>query len=86
MRGASAPIELRNLSEQLKAKIGKADFSDQNKTTVLNPLSTLIGLNGNSREWRYLNKGTHEENDRAEFDRITVSTMIIALERLDQAM
>lgn len=86
LRGASAPIELRNLSEQLKAKIGKADFSDQNKTTVLDPLSTLIGLNGNSREWRYLNKGTHEENDRAEFDRITVSTMIIALERLDQAM
>ena len=86
LRGASAPIELRNLSEQLKAKIGKADFSDQNKTTVLDPLSTLIGLNGNSREWRYLNKGTHEENDRAEFDRITVSTIIIALERLEQAM
>jgi hypothetical protein len=86
LRGASAPIELRNLSDQLKSKIGNADFSDQNKNTVLDPLSILVGLNGNSREWVYLNKGTHEENDRAEFDRSTVSTMIIALERLDQAI
>ena len=43
-------------------------------------------MSGDSREWRYLNKGTHEENDRAEFDRNTVSTIIIALERLDQAI
>lgn len=35
LRGASAPIELRNLSEQLKSKIGKPEFSDQNKSTVL---------------------------------------------------
>lgn len=86
LRGASAPIELRNLSDQLKSKISKADFSDENKSIVLEPLSTLVGLNGNSREWRYLNKGTHEENDRAEFDRNTVSTMILALEQLDQAL
>lgn len=86
LRGASAPIELRNLSDQLKSKISKADFSDQNKSMVLDPLSTLVGLNGNSREWRYLNKGTHEENDRAEFDRNTVSTMILALEQLDRAL
>ena len=86
LRGASAPIELRNLSDQLKSKIGNADFSDQNKSAVLDPLSILVGLNGNSREWVYLNKGTHEENDRAEFDRNTVSTMIVALELLDQSM
>lgn len=86
LRAASAPIELRNLSEQLKSKIAKTDFSDPDKSTVMEPLSILIGLNGSSREWRYLNKGTHEENDRAEFDRATVSIMILALERLDQAM
>lgn len=86
LRAASAPIELRNLSEQLKSKIAKDDFSDPNKSSVMEPLSTLIGVNGSSREWRYLNKGTHEENDRAEFDRSTVSIMISALESLDQAM
>mgnify|MGYP000403186987 CR=1 FL=1 len=86
LRSPTASIELRNLSEQLKTKIGKGDFSDPNKNSVFDPISLLLGLNGNSREWRYLNKGTHEENDRAEFDRNTVSVMISALENLDEAL
>ena len=32
----------------------------------MNPIETLLGISGDSREWRYLNKGTHEEADRAE--------------------
>jgi DNA sulfur modification protein DndD len=86
LRSATAPIELRNLAEQLKAKVGKGDFGDPNKNLVFDPINTLLGGNGNSREWRYLNKGTHEENDRAEFDRNTVLGMISALEILDQAL
>jgi DNA sulfur modification protein DndD len=86
LRAATAPIELRNLAEQLKVKIDKGDFADPHKNLVFEPLNMLIGLNGNSREWRYLNKGTHEENDRAEFDRNTVATMISALEMIDQAI
>lgn len=86
LRSATAPIELRNLSEQLKKQINKADFSDLDKNTVLAPINVLIGFSGESREWRYLNKGTHEEDGRAEFDRTTVGTMISALEALDQSM
>ncbi|WMY73330.1 AAA family ATPase [Buttiauxella selenatireducens] len=86
LRSYTSPIELRNLSEQIKKQINKADFSDPNKNEVFSPIDALLGLNGDSREWRYLNKGTHEENDRAEFDRATVSTMISALENLDQAI
>lgn len=85
-RAASAPIELRNLAEQLKSKIGKGDFSDPNKERVYTPLDNMLGPNGNSREWRYLNKGTHEEIDRAEFDRHTVEAIIMNLELLDQAL
>jgi len=84
-RSPKAPIELRNLTEQLKSKIGKADFSDPNKDAVLNPIASLLGINGNSREWRYLNKGTHEEADRAEFDRSTVQEIINYLDQLDIA-
>jgi hypothetical protein len=51
LRSATAPIELRNLSEQLKKQINKADFSDQNKNTLLAPIDVLTGLNGESREW-----------------------------------
>ncbi len=86
LRSSTSPIELHNLTEQLKSKIGKGDFSDQGKNQVYNPLETLLGLNGNSREWRYLNKGTHEEQDRAEFDRQTVQTIIDALEKIDATL
>lgn len=86
LRSATSPIELRNLTEQLKSKISKGDFSDGNKSTVLKPIETLIGINGDSREWRYLNKGTHDESDRAEFDRQTVNQIVTALEQLDAAL
>lgn len=86
LRSSTSPIELRNLTEQLKTKINHSGFSDSNKSSVFDPISTLLGLNGGSREWRYLNKGTHEENDRSEFDRQTVGVLISALESLDQAL
>lgn len=86
LRSPEAPIELRNLTEQLKSKIAKSEFSDQNKTAVLNPIESLLGINGDSREWRYLNKGTHEEADRAEFDHQTVNEIVTALEQLDAAL
>jgi hypothetical protein len=84
LRSANAPIQLRNLTEQLKTKIDKLDFSDTNKIAVLNPIQSLLGVSGDSREWRYLNKGIHEEEDRAEFDRGTVNQIILALEQLDE--
>ncbi|MBW5957228.1 AAA family ATPase [Klebsiella pneumoniae] len=86
LRSATAPIELRNLSEQLKKQIGRADFNHPNKNAVFSPIDILTGFSGESREWRYLNKGTHDENDRAEFDRATVDAMIGAIEALDQAV
>jgi hypothetical protein len=86
LRSPKSPIELRNLTEQLKAKISKQDFSDPQKSIVLEPIEFLLGMNGESREWRYLNKGTHEESDRAEFERPTVDAIITALEKLDIAL
>jgi hypothetical protein len=86
LRAPSAPIELRNLTEQLKREIGKQGFSATNKEAVFTPINTLLGVSGDSREWRYLNKGTHEENDRAEFDRHTVEAIISALESIDAAL
>jgi DNA sulfur modification protein DndD len=86
LRSAKAPLELRNLAEQLKSKIGKGNFGDPNKDSVFIPLNALLGANGDSREWRYLNKGTHDENDRSEFDRCTVEAIVSNLEHLDAAL
>lgn len=86
LRSPTAPIELRNLTEQIKSKIAKPDFSDANKNIVLTQIDMLLGINGDSREWRYLNKGTHDEADRAEFDRQSVQQIVTALEQLDTAL
>ncbi len=86
LRSSTASIELRNLTEQIKSKIAKPDFGDANKNTVLTQIDMLLGINGDSREWRYLNKGTHEEADRAEFDRQSVQQIVAALEQLDAAV
>lgn len=86
LRSAKSPIELRQLTDQLKSKISKGDFADIDKNNVLAPIQSLLGLNGDSREWRYLNKGTHEEEDRAEFDRQTVVEIVSAIEELDQVL
>ncbi len=85
-RSLPAPVELRNLTEQLKKKIEDKGFLDQKKQAIDGPLGVLLGMSGNSREWSYLNKGTHEENDRAEFDRATVELIVGSLEQLDNAL
>ena len=85
LRSAKSPIELRNLLEQLKSQLSKPAFNHAGKDSVLLPINKLLGMNGDSREWRYLNKGTHEESDRAEFDRTAVSEIIEALGELDNA-
>lgn len=86
LRSAKQQIELRNLTEQLKLKIAKGNFGHQDKDIILKPIDKLLGPNGDSREWRYLNKGTHEEDDRAEFDRATVTAIVEALSEIDTAI
>ena len=86
LRAANAPIGLRQLTDQLKTKIKKNDFTDTEKHNVLSPIEQLLGINGDSLEWRYLNKGTHDEVDRAEFERNSVHIIVSALALLDQAL
>ena len=86
LHAANSPIELRNLTEQLKTKLSQQEFTHVAKDSILNPITTLLGISGDSREWRYLNKGIHEEADRAEFDRGTVKSIVDSLADLDSAL
>ncbi|MEY3786840.1 MAG: hypothetical protein RLZ75_1047, partial [Pseudomonadota bacterium] len=86
LRSAKSPIELRNLTEQLKSKLSDQTFNHADKEAILFPIEMLLGINGESREWRYLNKGTHEEADRAEFDKIAVKNIIDYLISLDSIL
>ncbi len=86
LRAPNAPIELRNLTEQLKKQLSRPEFMHENKDDVLGEVTKLLGENGDSREWRYLNKGTHEEDGRAEFDRIAVTRIVESLTALDSIL
>lgn len=78
--------ETRNLADQLRSKIQGLASDVPNKPQILEALNHLLGRSGDSREWRYLNKATHEEEDRAEFDRSAVHEIISSLESLDTAL
>ena len=80
------PIVFPYKSKPCKSKIEKSDFGDANKDAVLQPIKTLLGKDGDSRGWRYLNQGTHDEADRPDFDRSSVEQIISALEQIDEAI
>lgn len=86
MRGPHSKPELKNLVQQLRKKLNDSAFIHPRKDDLIKGLDSLIGLNGDSREWVYLNKGTHEEEDRAEFDRGTVRTIVEAIVHLDTTL
>jgi len=83
MRRHNQPWDTRALAEQLKCKIGKDDFTAENKDAIMEHLGKLLGNSGQSKEWNYLNKGTHEESDRDEFDISAVQEIVNALIQLD---
>jgi len=82
--GAGAEPALRNLCESLRAKLGGATtFTHDEKATVIEALEAVLGIPEQSLVWHYLNKGTHEEANRDDFDSIVVESVVQTLESLD---
>ncbi|TGL86704.1 chromosome segregation protein SMC [Leptospira congkakensis] len=86
LRYPKSPPELRNVTEQLRSKANKETFHFSNKQKLIESLDKLLGISGESKEWKYLNKGTHEESDRSEFEVSTVKTIVESLEQLEIAI
>jgi len=85
-KGPNDKHELYNLVGKLKAKADKSNFNHVSKAKIVAALASLLGVDGQSPEWRYLNGGTHEEEDREEFDWSTVEKIITSLESLDAVL
>jgi hypothetical protein len=81
----SAAPELLNVVQSLVKEIRKAEFVNPREAELIDGLNSILGLNP-GREWEYLNKGVHEEENRQEFDRGTVRKIVDALEKLDTAI
>jgi len=75
--------ELRNKIEQLKSKVTNNEFTHPKKDELLSAFTNILGIDGQSKEWRYLNDATHENEDCEEFDISTVKIIIDSLDVFD---
>ena len=75
---------LRNLCEALRSKMNSADtFVHANKPRIIAALDRILGIPEQNLIWLYLNKGTHEEADRDDFDADEVESVVVNLEELE---
>jgi DNA sulfur modification protein DndD len=85
-RSPDAPWDLRALSENLKSKMNKSRAEIPNHAKIVDAFDKLLGVSGQDPHWVYLNKGTHEEADREEFEHATVTTIVESINALDEAL
>jgi len=85
-RNPDAPWDLRLLAEKLRSEVNKERYEIPNKVDIVDAFDSLLGSNGQHTHWLYLNKGTHEENDREEFDQAVVADIVRCLIQLDTAI
>ncbi|APC19664.1 hypothetical protein BLL42_27660 (plasmid) [Pseudomonas frederiksbergensis] len=82
--GVGAEPSLRNLCDALFKKLNEAaTFNHANKTPLLVAFRRILGIPATNLVWTYLNKGTHEEADRDDFDAEWVEDVVHTLEELD---
>lgn len=75
---------LRALCESLRKKLRESPtFAHASKEPLLSAIEIILGIPSNLI-WTYLNKGTHEEADREEFDREQVALVVRTLEQIDR--
>jgi hypothetical protein len=74
---------LRNLCEALKKKLDNlGNFSHVDKAPAAAALARILGVPPQNLAWIYLNKGTHEEANRDDFDGNEVEEIVKTLEEL----
>ena len=76
---------LRNLCESIRKKLIEATtFTHPEKAAVKEALDGILGIPEPSLVWLYLNKGTHEEANREDFDSAIVERVVRNLEAIDR--
>jgi len=84
LAGVGAEPNLRNLCEALRKRLeDAATFNHANKPLLLAAYGRILGIPSANLVWSYLNKGTHEEANRDDFDATLVETVVQTLEALD---
>jgi recombinational DNA repair ATPase RecF len=75
---------LRNLCEALLKRLNDAaTFNHTNKPLLVAAYGEILGIPAANLVWTYLNKGTHEQANRDDFDAALVERVVQTLEALD---
>ena len=85
LAGPRAKCELNNKCLKLRKALGGLQENSSARAMV-DALNKLLGVNGASIEWRYLNTGTHDAQLDHEFDRTAVSVIVESAVSLDAAL
>jgi recombinational DNA repair ATPase RecF len=81
LAGVGDQPSLRNLCESLRARLNSArTFQHAEKQEVLDAMEQILGIPEQTLIWQYLNKGTHEEQDREDFDEGVVEQLVTLME------
>ncbi len=84
LAGVGAEPGLRNLCEALMKRLNDTTtFIHVNKGPLVAAYGRILGIPAANLVWTYLNKGTHEEANRDDFDAGLVESVIQTLEELD---
>ena len=84
LAGVGAEPSLRNLCEALYKRLNDATtFNHAHKPALVAAFGRILGIPGANLVWTYLNKGTHEEANRDDFDADLVESVVQTLEALD---
>lgn len=75
---------LSNLCSSICSKLrGANTFEHADKQPLIDALVRILGIGEQTLVWRYLNKGTHEEADREDFDAGVVEDVVQLLETMN---
>lgn len=83
LSGPAAEPTLRGLCEALRARANDPTFAHADKDALVRALGLILGIPAQNLVWTYLNKGTHEEANRDDFDAAHVETVVATLEQID---
>ncbi len=84
--GPRAKWELNNKCVKLRGALGRVPNPHPAMHAVVAALDDLLGVNGGSIEWSYLNSGTHDAQRDNEFDRASVRRIVDAAIALDAGL
>jgi len=84
LAGVGKEPGLRDLCCALRKRLNDVTtFNHANKPILLAAYSRILGIPNDNLVWTYLNKGTHEEANRDDFDAALVESVVQTLEELD---